>query len=369
MTKTIENLSLWTGMSGSDTDYARLSPDAEAIFEYGEAQDWRPWDALSLEVYLPKNTTALLTFRIYPLSIGRPEYIPYTMAAAAVSGEGWTSIEVSFDQFDYSHATPAFWRMVSRVGVKAQFVAGGQADELQVRRLRLKKLGWISLDAQQLSRSAEPGETVVYDLTVRNETDETQAVALSLECYGYESMELLLEPKLLLLGPGQSGKASLQAAVHDGIAPGGFEKHNVTAIPNGNANYAKRQTLYTVRKLRHPYIIHTEAGWEQVKRNAKTYDWARKDLDNYVRMAEEWVVPEAQGAGKPHAFELSQRFHLHAAGVAWKLTGRADLLEKAVLFLRRFADPATGYPATDAPVSTHLCLPRREGIADSQGVR
>ncbi|MDQ0920679.1 hypothetical protein [Paenibacillus sp. V4I5] len=366
MTKTIENLSLWTGMSGSDMDYSLLSHEAEAIFEYDKAQDWRPWDALSLEVYLPKNTTALLTFRIYPISIGRPEYIPYTMAAAAVSGEGWTSIEVSFDQFDYSHATPAFWRMVSRVGVKAHFLNGGQADEIQVRRLRLKTLGRISLHAQQLSRSAEPGETVVYDLTVRNETDETQAVALGLERYGYESMELLLEPKLLLLGPGQSGMASLQAAVHDGVAPGGFEKHDVTAIPNGNANYAKRQTLYTVRKLRHPYIIHTEAGWEQVKRNAKVYDWAMRELDNYIRMAEEWVVPEAQGAGKPHAFDLSQRFKLHAAGVAWKLTGRADLLEKAVLFLRRFADPLTGYPATDAPV-LHIYASREERALPTPG--
>ncbi len=349
MTKTIEFLSLWTGMSESDSDSARLNPDAEAVFEYGEAQDWRPWDALSLEINLPKNTTTLLTFRIYPLAIGRPEYIPFTTAAAVVSGEGWTSIEVSFAEFDYSHAVPAFWRMVSRVGMKAQIVANGQVEELQVRKLRLKKLGWISLDAQQLSRSAEPGETVVYDLTVRNETDETQAIALNLECYGFESMELLLEPKFLLLDPGQSGMASLRTAVHDGIAPGGFEKHTIKAIPNGNANYAKRLTLHTVRKLQHPYIMHTEAGWEQVKRNVDVYDWSRRELGNYIRMAEDWVVPEAQGVGMPHAFDLSQRFPLHAAGVAWKLTGRADLLEKAVLFLRRFADPETGYPATNAP--------------------
>jgi hypothetical protein len=78
--------------------------------------------------------------------------------------------------------------------------------------------------------------------------------------------------------------------------------------------------------------------------------WAKRELKEYVRIAEQWEVPEAQGADKPHAFELSQRFNLHAAGVSWKLTFRADLLEKAVLFLRRFADPSSGYPATEAPV-------------------
>ena len=349
MTKTIENLSLWTGISGSDTDYARLSPDVEAIFEYKEAQDWRAWDALSFEVYLPKNTTLEVTLRIYPISIGRPEYIPNTKTIAVLSGEGWTSIEVSFDQFDYSHATPAFWRMISRVGVKAQFVGGGQANELQVRRLRLKKLGRISLHAQQMSRAAEPGQTVIYDLTVLNETNETQAVTLSLERYGYESMELLLEPRFLLLGPGQSGMASLQAAVHDGIAPGGFEKHNVMAIPNGNANYTKRLTLYTVLESSAILISFTRRpGGNRSREMPRSTSGRRGNWRLTSEWRREWVVPEAQGAGMPHTFELSQRFPLHAAGVGWKLTDRTDLLEKAVCFLRRFADPETGYPATDA---------------------
>lgn len=356
--QTIDNLMFWNGLgitapaqlgSGA-SEHAALKPGAEASYEYEHAEDWRPWDALSLEVLVPNNTTLELTIRVYPLKIGRPEYIPCTVTTVVVTGEGWTLVEAALSQFDYLHATPALWRMISKVGLETNVISGEAVEALPIRRLQLKTLGRISLQAERVSRVEEPGEKALYDFTVRNESDKPQAVVLSLENYGYESMEAELAPKLLLLEPGQSGQATLRAMVHDGIAPGGYEKLTVAAIPNGDANYAKRLMTYTVRKLAHPYIIHTEDGWEEVRRNTKRYDWAKRELDHYVKLAEEWEVPEAQGAGKPYAFELSQRFRLHAAGVAWKLTGRADLLEKAVLFLRRFADPSTGYPVTNAPV-------------------
>jgi hypothetical protein len=357
-TMKIELLSNWNGMKeSSDNSGAILTAGQEALLEYETAQDWRCWECIALEVWLEEGQVLELTASVYPLKIGRPEYIPVTMAKSVVTGRGWTEVELAFEQFDYLHVTPAFWRLVKKVGITASLREpdGGTKSavphaEISIRALRLKALGTIELKAEFMSKAAEPGETVHYDLLVRNVSEERQAVALAVGRYGFESMGARIEPDMLVLEPGQSGMVCVTADVHDGVAPGGYEEHTVCAIPNGNTSYTRKLKLYTIRRLPHPYIIHTEHGWETVRRNVQTYEWASRELARYIHIAESWVVPETQGGGMPYAFELKERFNLHAASVSWKLTGRRDLLDKAVLLLRRFADPATGYPATRAPV-------------------
>ncbi|MBD0381484.1 COG1470 family protein [Paenibacillus sedimenti] len=328
---------------------AVLVSGQESVFEHEQAEDWRSWDALAFEICMPEGQKAEIGARVYPLQFGRPEYIECAAAKVLVSGRGWTTVEIGFSHFDCMAFTSAFWRMISRVGLSVKLLNGSGGEELPIRNLRLKKLGRIALEADRLSRAGEPGETVDYVITVSNLTAEVQAVICRPSIYGFESMETRLEPDCLLLQPGESGRVAMSVRIHDGVAPGGYEEQVFTAVPNGDANYAEQLTFYTVRRLPHPYILHMEEGWDGVRRNAAVYDWARKELEQLVLLAEAWKVPVAQGAGKPYAFELPQRFNLHAASVAWKLTGRQDLLEKAVLFLRRLADPVDGYPATDAP--------------------
>ncbi|WP_159886952.1 COG1470 family protein [Paenibacillus puerhi] len=361
----IENLACWKGLlaaAGNPVEGAEpavIPAGTEAVFEYDRAEDWRSRESIRLEVRIPEGQTLQMTFRIYPLAIGRPEYLPCATATIAVAGTGWTPVEVLLEQFDSMRLTSAYWRMVQRVGVEVTVWDGDGQEEIPVRSFALAKKGQLDLYAAIRSRSAEPGETVAYELLVSNEGKEEQAVVLSLEAYGFESMDCRLEPDRLLLKPGETRAVTLTASVHEGIAPGGYEKHTVKAVPNGDAGRARKLDLYTVRKLPRPYILHTETGWDEVRSKLAKYEWAREKLDAYIKKAEEWSVPQAQGPGAAYAFELGQRFYLHAAGVAWKLTGRKDLLDKVILFYRRFADPAAGYPATDAPV-LHIYASREE---------
>ncbi|AFH61132.1 COG1470 family protein [Paenibacillus caseinilyticus] len=354
--KRIEDLRAWSGMNlrvGEAADdaipSAAVSPGVEAVFQYDHAEDWRSWEALALEVWVPAGTVVELTVKVYPLCIGRPEYIPVTTAVLAVTGQGWTPVEAAFERFDAKRAAPAFWRLIAKVGLTVRYASGEQAEPMPIRRIRLQAKGGLRMHAERLSRSALPGETVRYNLTVRNESKEPQAVVLGVEQYGYESMETRLEPAMLLLQPGESGVVAFTAVMHEGIAPGGCEEHQLYAVPNGDSSRAKRLKLYTARALPHPYILHTEAGWEEVRRHVQTYAWARKELEACVRTAEAWIVPETRGAGEPYAFELAERFNLHAASVAWKLTGRPEFRDKAALLLKRLADEESGYPATDSP--------------------
>lgn len=353
----ISDLSQWTGMKGSEVLSAAgercslLASGNEACFVYEAAEDWRGCDVIALDIHSADNSLVELTITVHPLKTGRPEYIESTSATVLLSGNGWRKIEIGRDQFDHLQAAAAFWRFVSKVTLSVRSSHGSGAEaELLVGGIRLKKRGQIDLCSDRLSLTANAGDEVVYKLTVHNLTDEHQPVTLGVERYGFESMVIELEPQSLLLGPGETAEAGLRVRVHEGIAPGGYERQIIYAIPNGDANFVKKQTFMTGRTLPRPYMIHTETEWTEVRRKAETLDWARTELADYVRIAEEWEVPGSLGAGKPYVFELKERHNLYAAAVAWKLTGRSDLLDKAVLLLRRFADPLTGYPSTAAPI-------------------
>ncbi|WP_284645893.1 COG1470 family protein [Paenibacillus silviterrae] len=347
----------WTGLRTvpngiEEAPEYRLAAGEEARYTYDHAADWRAWDGIALEVWVPQGETVELTLEVIPLRVGRPEYITSATATAVVAGQGWMPVELSLDTFDYMKMTNAFWRLIHQVSIRAkrQECGSGVEEEIRLRGLCLKRRGLVTLNAERLSYAAEAGDYAGYSVQVTNESAVRQAVALRLDSYGFESVQPAVEPNTLLLDPGQSERVTIRAFIHEGMAPGGFEKLTLVALPNGDVRSEQRLTLYAVRRLPHPYIMHTESGWDDVLHNVRKYDWAKRELEHYIAKAEAWVVPETQGAGAAYAYELAERFNLHAAGVAWKLTGRQELLEKAMLFLRRFVDPVQGYPSTDAPV-------------------
>ncbi|XEC93985.1 hypothetical protein AB6A23_21960 [Paenibacillus tarimensis] len=352
MLNALSDLEQWQGLELISQEQAILKPSAEAVFTYETADDWRCWDSIALELKLPEGAGRAieLTIQVYPLEIGRPEYIACTSASVTVAGQGYRTLEVTFEQFDAMRLTSAFWRFIRKAVISARYVDGEPGEDLVIGQIRLKKKGYIDFSTSMQSKAVEAGEAARYELRITNLSGEAQAVLLGIERYGFESMEVHLEPRSLVLAPGESGSAELTAAVSAVVAPGGYEKLTVYAVPNGDANYKKQLILYTVRKLPHPYIIHTEAGWEEVLRKTETFEWAREELARYVKSAEDWVVPETRGAGAAYAFELQERFRFFETAVAWKLTGRRDFLEKAACFMRRLADPEAGYPATQSPV-------------------
>ena len=51
----------------------------------------------------------------------------------------------------------------------------------------------------------------------------------------------------------------IKVIMNDRIAKGGFEKHRVHVVPNGDGNLGQILEFYSVRHMEHPYILHTPA--------------------------------------------------------------------------------------------------------------
>lgn len=321
-----------------------LAPETELEYVCDPAADWRSWECVALEVMIPHETTIELILEVSPLTVGRPEYVERTIATIMVSGEGWKHIEVPLNQFDYDGASPAFWRFIKGITLRYRVLSGQVSQGIAIRELCLKHLGKIHLSSEVLSLAADAGESVTYRLRVANESDEHQAVLLSVQRTGWEVLRTEFSESQLILEPGASRECLVQVCMNNRVAPGGYETHTIQAVPNGDGNFREKIDFITVRKLPHPYLLHTEQGWEKVKRKVVEHAWAKQQAENYIQCAEQWIVPNVRGG--EYAFELDTRFPFIATAIAWKLTGRKEFLDKCAMLIRRFVDPQNGYPST-----------------------
>lgn len=311
--------------------------------------DLRDWHSLVLDLELPaagvlevKAEVGLLVNKS-PL----PEEVEYASSRCLIAANGDSLATVVFPlaQFGDMKALSGKWKFVRSVRLTVLWPEdSGSKQPVLVRGIRFKRRPALHVTTPVLSRSAQAGGVAEYPILVSNCTGERQAVGTSIERYGWETMKVRVEPPVFVLEPREAREIIVRVEVPERVAPGGHEVQKLNFTPSGRGELAECLTLTTLRELPRPYIKLTEDGWEEVRRKVQTHDWARELLDIYEKRAEQWSVP-----GERTGDYLFQSHHAHEAenaAIAWKLTGRRELAEKALDFLRKVIDPAEGYPLT-----------------------
>lgn len=308
--------------------------------------DLRDWHSLEIEAVI--NTTTPLKFiaEIGLLKDKSPlaEELAYVSAQSITVADAGGRIRLSFvlKHFDTTVALSGRWKFVRSVCLSVQGIDSEFAQPLTIRAIRFVRRPAIFLDTPVLSRSVPKGNCAHYRVSVHNCTDVIQPIVLSSERYGWESMDVHVEPSQCILQPGEVHEVDIQVTVPMHIALGGYEKQNVIVIPGGRGELAETLELTTVCTLPHPYIKHVEEGWEQVKRNIREYNWVSELKDMYQQRAELWEVPDIES---DHFLFRSHHAHeAENAAIVWKLTGREDMAKKAIQFLRAVVHPIQGYP-------------------------
>ena len=258
------------------------------------------------------------------------EVIDFYTWRGTVCGDGMVKVWVPLCRFDLLSTMPAKWRFLRSVETNRE-VSGFRAVKSRA----------VAAEAEILSKPAEAGEKVSYELRLINCTDSTQAVTLGLEKTGYEVCEVHMPERVTLLAPYEEKSVSVEVTMSERVAEGGFEKQRIEVISNGGDGEIIE--LYTVRHMAHPYIVCTESGWDEVKEKAEKYEWAESIAKTYIKRAEEWEIPDyAENAD--YLFITDNAHKCFNSAVAWKLTGRDEFAEKSAEFLRRVSDREKGYP-------------------------
>ena len=320
----------------------------------GGTINFRHWYALKLRMYLPENApaTVRVTLQIPPQP-QRESLIAATSATAALSGKGWCTVTLPWSAFDLPRAVPGTLQFIRHVTLHIT-----TADGAAIFGVRLGHVGLIPGKSLHLacpvrSRAAAPGGSVQYRITVINCRAKTQSVSLAIQQSGWHAMQAAITPTQLTLHAGAGATCTVTVHVPTDIPAGGYESQHIIAVPEGDASLASRMTLITQSHLPPPSIMFTRAGWDAIREEIKKYPWAQKLADHYAREASTWQVPVA-GQGQKFSREFNTRplFAAYAGypalhtAIAWQLTRNKIYAKKVALFLRRLANPRTGYPDT-----------------------
>ncbi len=253
------------------------------------------------------------------------EIIDYFSWHATVLGNGTVKVTAPLNQFDVLSSMPARWKFVRSVEINRS-----------VKNLKALRGNGVCVYAPVKSKPADRDEEITYSVTVTNCMSEKQAVSFCFEKTGYEVLEPIVATDKMILEPYEERECSIKVKMSERITPGGFEKHILHVIPNGNGMMSHSLELYSVRKMHHPYIANTEDGWDEVKEKVKNHEWAKKIADTYISRAEEWVVPEVE-MKENFMFVTDNAHKCYNSAISWKLTGRNEFAEKSAEFLKKVA--------------------------------
>jgi hypothetical protein len=359
----------WSGLAQAARGVATLSAAGEAEFRVPDgargqykhgfrvytdsAEEWQDFYGVRFEMELPDARAVDLTVSIQRAPRGPVVEAPVT-SALSLCGKGWHTVTLPWPAFDFNQAGPAFLKSVKEFKLAVHPPDGSALGKVRLRRVAVVKAPGVSLECDVRGRAGEAGQTVEYQVQAGNGTEVPQAVALSFVHYGWEEMTATVEPKSFILAPGESRAATVRVQISNRIPPGGHEEQVLQAIANGDAATAGTLTFITAGAVPHPFILHTAAGWQEVRDKVAKYAWAKEQLADLVRKADAWQVPDlAKPPGNdpddtygPFLFRTQVENDLLAAAYAWQIAGHKEHAEKAALFLRRLSDPVAGYPVT-----------------------
>lgn len=262
--------------------------------------------------------------------------------------DGECRLLIPFSVFDTPKASQSTIRRIKSIAFR---LSGEGRGKVKVLSTRLLEGNSVKTTADCYSRPGEPGDTIIYPVTVTNCEPTSQSVYFSIQKYGWEAFPATVEPAQLELASGETRKVNVRVIVPPGIPAGGREKQTLQILPSANPAAVRTLTFTTLRSMPHPFTIHTAEGWDEVRRKAENYDWAKDRKERYMQDAKAWIVPlrppyVANGDGIPYLCATTHEHGLMNNAIAWQLTRSPEYARKVKQFLLMISDYQNGFPLT-----------------------
>lgn len=297
-------------------------------------------EGVSLEVELGEDGPAELEVTLYPLMIARPEFFPYTKSSAVISGKGVHKVDIPFEQFEFRQMVRAFLKYLDAVSVR--MISGGS---LILKCIRIDKFGEIEVNVLRNSLAGGTGDELSYSFTIHNKSFSERTVNIRQRIYGRECLPAAY-PRYLLLGGKETKECTIRIRMTEDIPAGGVEKNVFIFVPEGEGTKGKKAVLYSSKIKAHPYLVLEEKEWENRRRAILSDEnLYRAFRHEYEQAAEDWKVPAA-AESEGFVYSSYSQNDLFKTTVAWKITGKEEYLQKALLFFEGFLDCRKGYLQT-----------------------
>lgn len=311
------------------------------VFDFPHTEDVRACEGITATVYNCGEAVWLKAV-LRPLKIGRPEYPACTEAKVLLPPRLSGRIEIPFSIFDYQHMTGAFLKYISSLEISTE---GSKAGNVILEQLSFSRMGDFHVSIQNFSAVGNPGETVHFKIELENDLDRDRFITVR-ECrYGKETVSYQYPVSLCLPAKGKY-TLIVNAVIPAQMPAGGVERRSFELIPDGKGSQKKRLELYAACTILHPFLIHTEKGYERL-RGALALDASlQESLErDYEKAASEWHVPKPH-MGEGYVYGNEEQGPFYKTMIAWKLTGKQEYLNKLLQFMDGFLDDTHGYLTT-----------------------
>ncbi len=253
----------------------------------------------------------------------------------AVTGTGRKHVSLALSQLDTPAALENDYKFVRGFRIKSN-------KDFTLKSVTFKKGRAIGLSCDILSKAVQEDETAVYMVTVTNCCGEERSVTLYNEKQGWEVLEVELGEEFIKLSPWEEKTVSVRVRMNGRIVPGGYEKHLLVGVPEGDGSQAEEITLITGRYLSHPNMLADEEELEGIRRKTEVTGWAKETAELWEKLAAEWQVPEMEKE-KNFLFESRQANCAKGSAMMYRITGKKEYAKKAAGMLLQLTDPAKGY--------------------------
>lgn len=273
-----------------------------------------------------------------------------TSAVIQIPGGGWQNIVIPIETFDYNKGQEYFLKFIKEIAINVEYTdhSHGMID---LKDVCFVKAQTLSMETDVYSRPLDKKYEAEYRIKVTNTSVLPQSVSLSFKRNGWEGMRTEVTPSSLFLKQDEASFVTVKIKGSDYLPAGAHESATLQAVPLLNNGKIEEIELISVVPVCSPFIIHDAHGWADVKQKAVKYDWAKQELQEFIRVAEAYQIPEVRkGTMSDQGTEGLVRAYvessLHQTAIAYYLTGNRTYGEKVAETLRRLTDPVMGYPRT-----------------------
>ncbi len=194
--------------------------------------------------------------------------------------------------------------------------------------------------SESYSQSGCSESELIYNITVGNCTDRTQHIQILGIGRAVNELEWKY-PETIAVEPYSEAELRICTKMSDLLPAGGFAKKTFLLCADGAE---QELILYAVSELRHPYIIHDNDGWDEVRRNVKKYRWAGDKLSEMKKVSHSWTKPEP---GKKNLFSCEDCEKALICTYVYMITGDTEFANKPLAFIRDIINTETGYLSTE----------------------
>lgn len=208
------------------------------------------------------------------------------------------------------------------------------------------------------SKAGDAGSTIEHRITLNNPTNQSQQLSLAFNEPEALGFTYHIENKEITLPAGSSMEQKVLVDINENYPKGAYENARLL-VKSRDEKLLTYFDLFTVRSKSHPFLLVNPELLQEAGIKIKTAPWAKENALELKNLADNYEVPKREVITKARPTKVWSSLNYSPqdmeiafkVGLAYKLFGNQEYLEKLKKLILEVADAEAGYLSIGAATS------------------